>query len=242
MISHLFSLGLPGLFLVLAALVHYFRRQPSGYWIYLILFMGPVGAGIYLAVEALPELFDPGAFRFLDRNRRMRQVKNDLAANPSAGNYEELGLLLLDKKDWAGARASFDKALAQRADSLDPFYRRGLAEVELGDFAAARADLEKVAVADADYDFQRAVGLLAYCDWKTGDTERAEKLFQNVLRTSTLTETQLHYAQFLAAQGRKAEAKDWALRIQAKRAGMPGFQKRRERKYYWQTAALLRTL
>ncbi len=240
--SRFYSWGILGFALIAMAVVHYIRRRPSGYWIYLILFLGPPGAALYLAVEALPELFDPGAFRFLDRNRRIREVENDLRQNPSAGNYEELGLLRLDKNDWAGAKICFDNALRQRTDSLDPFYRRAIAEVGLNDFAAAQKDLERVVTADANYDFQRAAGLLAYADWKTGSVDRAAKLFEQVLRTSTLTETQLHYAQFLADQGRRDEARELAARIRDKRRGMPGFQRRRERKLYWQLAALQRKL
>src|ERR1700687_3054431 len=105
MISHFFAWGLPGIVLMALALVHYSRRQPSFYWIYLILFLGPLGALIYLTIEWLPELFDPGAFRFLERNRRIREVEANLPQNPLAGNYEELGLLRLDKGDWHGARA-----------------------------------------------------------------------------------------------------------------------------------------
>jgi hypothetical protein len=242
MISRFFSWGIFGIVLMAMALVHFVRRQPSFYWLYLILFLGPLGASIYLVIEALPELFDPGAFRFVERGRRARDVEANIRQNPSAGNYEELGLLRLDKGDWAGARVCFDRALAQRTDSLDPFYRRGLAEVELGDFAAARADLERVVNVDAGYDFQRAAGLLAYADWKTGDIDRAQRLFEQVLRTSTLTETQLHYAEFLAETGRRDEAKQQATRIKDKRAGMPGFQRRRERKLFWRNAALLLTL
>jgi hypothetical protein len=242
MFYNFFSWGLFGVGLMVLAIIHFVRRQPSGYWIYLIIFLGPLGALIYLAVEALPELTDPGSFRFLERGRRIRQVKGELSQNPSAGNYEELGLLLLDKGDWAGARSCFDRALAQRTDSVDPFYRRGLAEVALHDYPAARADLERVVTADAGYDFQRAAGLLAFVDWKTGNLERAQKLFEEVLRTSTLTETQLHYAEFLAESGRREEAKQQAQRIRDKRAGMPGFQRRRERKLFRRTSALLRRL
>ena len=72
MISHFFSWGIFGIVLMVMALVHYVRRQPSFYWIYLILFLGPLGALIYLAVEWLPELRDPGAFRFVERGRRRR--------------------------------------------------------------------------------------------------------------------------------------------------------------------------
>jgi len=44
MISHFFSWGIFGVALMSLALVHYVRRQPSGYWIYIILFLGPPGA------------------------------------------------------------------------------------------------------------------------------------------------------------------------------------------------------
>ncbi|MGA3125925.1 MAG: hypothetical protein ABSD13_04365 [Candidatus Korobacteraceae bacterium] len=242
MISRFFSWGIFGVVLMVIALVHFVRRQPSFYWLYLIIFLGPLGALIYLAIEWLPELFDPGAFRFVERGRRGREVEAAIRQNPSAGNYEELGLLRLDKGDWSGARSCFDRALAQRTDSIDPFYRRGLAEVELGDYAAARADLEHVVTADAGYDFQRAAGLLALADWKTRDIDRAQRLFEQILRTSTLTETQLNYAEFLAETGHREEARQQSLRIRDKRAGMPGFQRRRERKLFRRNSALLRKL
>ncbi len=242
MLSRYFSWGIFGVVLMVMALIHYVRRQPSAYWLYLIIFLGPLGALIYLAIEGIPEFFDPGAFRFLDRARRVREVEANIQHNPSAGNYEELGLLRLDKGDWAGARACFDKSLAQRTDSLDPFYRRGLAEIELEDFQAARADLDRVVTADPGYDFQRAAGLLAYACFKTGDIERARHLFEQVLRTSTLTETQLHYAEFLFETGHREEAKSQALRIKEKGPHMPGFQRRRERKLFRRNSSLLRKL
>ena len=108
MISRYFSWGVFGIALMAMALIHYVRRQPSFYWLYLIIFLGPLGALIYLAIEWLPELFDPGAFRFLERGRRVREVEAAIRQNPSAGNYEELGLLRLDQGDWAGARAADD--------------------------------------------------------------------------------------------------------------------------------------
>ena len=74
------------------------------------------------------------------------------------------------------------------------------------------------------------------------DDDRAQRLFEQVLRTSTLTETQLHYAEFLAETGHRDLAKQQALRIRDKRAQMPGFQRRRERKLFRRNSALLRKL
>jgi hypothetical protein len=234
--------GLLGIGLMGLALFHYMRKRPDGYWIYVILFLGPVGALIYLAVEAAPELGDPGAFKFLDRRKRIRMLESAIHDNPSAANFEELGQLHLDAKNWKVAREFFDRSITKRTDSVDPFYRRSIAEIEMGDFTAARVDLERVLAKDRGYDFHRALGLMGHVLAKTGDPEGADRTFQEALRISTLTETQLHYAEFLSAQGRKAEAKEMGERILHKRASMPGFLKRRERPLYRQTKSLLRSI
>ncbi len=226
--------------LMALALIHFIRRRPDSYWLWIILLLGPLGSLIYLATQALPELHDPGAFEFVGRRSRIRELEFEVSQNPSAGNYEELGQLYLDAGQWAKARECFDHALAQRKDSLDPFYRRALAELQLGDFAAAVRDLEPVVKMRPDYDIHRAAGLLAWAYARVGDTGRAGALFARLMQVSTLTETQLHYAEFLASQGHKAEARQWAERILAKRAGMPGFQRRRERPYFRRARALLR--
>jgi len=225
-----------------AALSHFIRRQPDSYWLWIIIFLGPLGSLIYLAVEALPELRDPGAFKFVGRARRIRDLEFAVKQNPSAGNYEELGQLYLDKEQWAKARACFDRSIAQRSDSPDPFYRRGVAALELGDFPAAVPDLERVVGADSGYDIYRAAGLLAWAYALTGKPEQTRALFEQTLRVSTLTETQYHYAEFLGKQGDIAGARKWAERILQKRAGMPGFQRRRERRWFHQAKSQLSRL
>lgn len=234
-----FSFGLPGMLLMAAALIHFARRQPESYWLWIILLLGPLGSLIYLVVQALPEVRDPGTFDFVSRGRRIRELEFAVSQNPSAGNFEELGQLYLDKGQWAKARTCFDRSIQQRGDSPDPFYRRALALLQLGDFTAAIADLERVVKTEPDYDIHRAAGLLAWAYARTGQTAKAEALFPRVLQLSTLTETQFHYAEFLAAQGHRDEARQWVDRILSKRNGMPGFQRRRDRPWFRQTRLLL---
>ena len=161
--------GILGIGLIALALLHYMRKRPDGYWIYIILFLGPIGALIYLAVEAAPELGDPGTFKFLDRRKRIRMLESAIHDNPSAANYEELGQLHLDAGNWKVARECFDRSITKRTDSVDPFYRRSIAEIELADYQAARTDLEYVMAKDRGYDFHRAQGLMGYVLAKTGD-------------------------------------------------------------------------
>jgi hypothetical protein len=238
--SLLFFLGGWGFALQAIAIVHFIRRRPDTYWIFVILFLGWVGALIYIVVEVIP---DAGLlrtqFEVFPRRRRIRELERAILDNPSAGNYEELGLLYLDNGDYARARASYDKAIASRTDSVDAFYRRGVAEVELGDFAAAVPDIERAVAADRNYDFHRAVGLLAHAYAEIGQAEKADALFQQATRISTSSETYYNYATFLQAQGRSDEARQWAQKILDQRRTMPGYQRRRERVWFRKAYALL---
>jgi hypothetical protein len=230
-----------GIILQGLAIVHFVRRRPDNYWLYIIMFLGPVGAAIYIVAEVLPDLgLLRDTFKVFPRRKRIRELEAAILDNPSAGNYEELADLYLDEKNFALARQCYDKAISSRTDSPDPFYRRAIAEIEMREFSAAIPDLERVIAKDRKYDFYRALGLLAHCYANTGQPEKAEALFQQTTQISTLSETYFNYASFLSAQGRNAEAREWAHRIMAKRPTMPGYLKRRERPWFRRASALLK--
>lgn len=232
-----------GFILQAIAIVHFIRRRPDGFWLWIIIFGGGLGALVYIAAEVIPDLgLLRGTFRAFPRRQRIRELRAMVEQNPSAGNYEELGGLYLDDGDYARARECFDRAISSRTDSVDPFYRRALAEFELKDYNAAASDLERVVSKEANYDFHRAAGLLAYSCWQMGKNEQADDLFKRVTEISTSTEIQFYYASFLASQGRTAEARQWAERILEKQRSIPGFQRRRERPWFRQAAALMRQL
>jgi len=222
------------------AIVHFIRRRPDTYWIFVILFLGWIGAVVYIVAEVIPDAgLLRGSFQAFPRRRRIHELERAILDNPSAGNYEELGLLYLDDGDFARARGCYDRSISQRTDSVDPFYRRGVAEVELGDFAAAVPDLERAVSSDPNYDFLRAAGLLAHAYAQTGQSEKADALFQEATKTSTSSETYYNYALFLHAQGRRDEARQWAQKILDKRPSMPAYQRRRERGWFRKAYALL---
>ncbi len=47
------------LILQVIAIVHYYRTRPQMYWFYIIIFLGPLGAIIYLVVVAGPRHSKP---------------------------------------------------------------------------------------------------------------------------------------------------------------------------------------
>src|SRR5271154_990752 len=223
------------------AIVHFIRRRPDNYWIFVILFLGPLGATIYLLVEALPDIGLVGqSFKVFPRRKRIRELEAAIHDNPSAGNYEELGGLYMDDGNLVLARTAFDKAIAARADTLDPFYRRGVCAILLGDAGNALPDLERVVAAETDYDFHRAAGLLAHAYALTGEKEKAEALFRKVTTISTSSETYLNFAELLASEGRNSEAREWAQKVLDKKPNMPGYLRRRERPWFRRANAMLK--
>lgn len=241
---HFIGLLFPwGVILQAIAIVHFIRRRPDGYWLWVILFLGPIGAAAYLLIEMVPDL---GLLRVavdgMNRRKKIAQLEGLVLENPAAGNYEELGDAYLDEKKYSRARECYDKAISPRTDHPDPTYRRAIAEIHLGDFTAAARDLEVVTARDPKYDFNRATGLLAHACANTGQPEKADALFRQALELSTLAETRLNYAAFLASQGRAAEARSLADRVLASKAAMPRYLQRRERPWFNAAHALLKKL
>ena len=231
-----------GVILQAVAILHFVRRRPDTYWLWIILMFGALGALAYIFIEVIPDAgLLRGAIQVFPRRKRIKQLEGLILDNPSIGNYEELGDLYLDDQQFAKARECFDRVLAKEV-SIDPLYRRALSLIALNDFQAAAADLEQVTSRDAKYDYQRAVGLHAHALAKLGQRDQTDALFAEVLKTSTLSETQYNYASFLADAGRPAEAREWAQRILRKKATMPEYIKRRERPWFRKTRALIKRL
>jgi hypothetical protein len=248
LLSHLFFPW--GLILQAVAILHFIRRRPDTYWIFVILFLGPLGAIVYLLVEAAPDLtfLSQQSASGFSRRKRIRELEALVRVNTAVGNFEELGDLYFDEGNLPQARAAFDRAIQGGSEpgprnagsehdgvsstTLDPFYKRGACAVLMGDAPAAIPDLERVVASDPSWDFHRAQGLLAHAYALTGQKDKAEALFRQATETSTMSETYLNFAELLASEDRTAEAREWARKLLDKAHGMPAYLRRRERPWF----------
>lgn len=232
-----------GIVLQALAIMHFVRRRPDSFWLWIIIMGGGLGALVYIVAEVIPDAgLLRGAVQVFPRRKRIKYLEAAILDNPSVGNFEELGDLYLDDGKYAKARECFDRVISPRTDSPDPLYRRGLAEIALGDLHAAAEDLARVVAMDPKYDYHRAAGLLAHTLGQIGRGDEAAARFAEVTQVSTLSETQYNYAAFLAASGRPEEAREWARRVIAKKPTMPAYMRRRERPWFRKANALLKTL
>lgn len=232
-----------GLVLQAIALIHFARRRPEGFWLFVIVFLGGLGAAVYIVVEMVPDLgLLRGVLDRFGRQRRIKALEAIVRENSAAGNIEELADLLLEERQFARARELYTQVINPRTDELDPFYRRGIAALALKDAPAAVVDFERVIAKDPKYDFHRAIGQLAQAYALTGQHEKADAAFQAALDKSTLSETELNYATFLAAQGRNAEARVMAQKMLDRKHSIPRYLQRRERPWFRKAAALVKKL
>ena len=240
----MFRFGFIGVVLMVLALVHYLKYRGGNYiWLYVIIFLGPIGAVVYIIVEVLPELRGTqSSFKWVGRRKRLKYLEAVVMDNPSPGNYEELADLYLEQKDYARAREAFGKAITPRTDIPHPFYGRALCALQLGDTAAAIPDLEKAVAIDPKHDYSRAGGLLGNAYAQMGRKEDAERIFRDTLRTSTLSETQFYYARFLANNGQIDEARNLALQIVRKRETVSPQLRRVDRHWFSAAQELLKQI
>jgi hypothetical protein len=240
-LSHLFYTW--GFLVQIFAIVHFVRRRPENFWFYVIFFGGWLGGAVYIVAEVIPDLgLLRGVFQGFGRRSRIQKVETDILDNPSAANYEELGELYKDQKQYEKAREAFTNAIAARSDSIYTFYSRALCSLGLNDLAGAIPDFERVVTADRKFDYYRAAGLLADAYARTGQLERANPLFAEVTQISTTPETLYNYASFLKTVNRPDEAREWVQKLQAKKRTLPRYMQRRERPWFRKGKALLKEL
>lgn len=225
------------------ALWHFVKRRPESYWLWIIIFGGVLGAGVYVFAEMIPDLgLLRGTFQGFGRRSRIQIVEAQVLDNPSAGNLEELAELYFDNKNYAKAREALNRAIGARDDSPHAFYLRAKSALGMGDYAGAIPDLKYVVGKDAKFDYYRATGLLGDAYVRTGDLESAGYYFGPAVQYSTTPETLYNYANYLKLAGKKEEAKDWAAKLTAKKRTLPRYMQRAERPWFRKVKALEKEL
>src|SRR6266498_5695811 len=103
-----------GLILQAIAILHFVRRRPDTYWLFIILMGGAIGALVYVLVEVVPDAgLLRGAYQVFPRRKRIKELEALIVDNPSVGNYEELGDLYLDDQQVARACECFDRVISK---------------------------------------------------------------------------------------------------------------------------------
>ena len=225
------------------ALWHFVKRRPETYWLFIIIFGGVLGAGIYVVVEMIPDLgLLRGVCQGFGRRSRIQALETEILDNPSAGNLEELAELYFEKQEFAKAREALNRAIAARSDSPYAFYLRAKSALGMADYSGAIPDLELVVGKDAKFDNYRTSGLLGDAYARTGELEKAAAYFAPTLQYTSTPETLYNYANYLKLAGKKEEAREWVQKLAAKKRTLPRYMQRVERPWFRKGKALEKEL
>ena len=228
-------LGLYGVGLIfsIALCVHVVRSGQNMMWLYIILFLSPLGGLVYLFAVLVPQWTGGPAARkareaareTLDPTRGYRQAKEAADDTPTVHNRMRLAAAAGELGRWDEAEAQY-RAAAQGVHAEDPDLAYGLAHslVELGRYAEAKPILEKLE-AENSRTPQTALQLGRAYEG-LGETDKAEPAFQYAAARLPGLEGLARQAAFFALTGRKPQAEE-ALREIDKRLERtnPRFQK-----------------
>jgi hypothetical protein len=214
------SLYLLGLLFSIALCVHVVRSGQNMMWLYLILFLSPIGGVIYVLAVLVPQWTGgptarkarEAARETLDPTRDYRLAKQASDDTPTVHNRMRLAAAAGELGKWEEAESVYRTA-AQGVHAEDPALAYGLARalVELGRYAEARPLLEKL---EADHPRTPQTALqLGRVYEGLGLPQQADAPFNYAAARLPGLEGLARQAAFLAHTGRKAEAQEALVEI-----------------------------
>jgi len=230
--------------LTVVALVHFFVTRPDTYWVFVILFLGPLGSAVYLAVHVVGPLFAGGGgienrlrLTFAE-SRRLRELEHKVEEIDLPRDRAELGELLFRKGRFDRAETLLRSAYEQHDEPETGFWL-ALTLEKLGRPADAAAVLEPIVARDPRFKFGDAALAHARALAAAGKRQPALDAFRRVLAQSSVTEARVRYGLLLAETGDTDAARRELETAVREAKGLPRFNLRRARPYVRQARAWL---
>jgi hypothetical protein len=217
MSSLLINGGVLVLLMSIALCVHAWRTGQDTFWLFIILFLQPIGGLVYLVIILLPSIFGGSRARqlgqaaraTLDPGRGYRAAQKAHEDAPTVANKIRLASAAAAQGRWEEAEQLYREG-AQGIHAEDPTLLLGRANalVELGRFAEAVPLLDQLAQ-DTDKGRTAAESLvLARAYEGLGRMTEAEAAYRFAVERLPGLEGIGRYAAFLAHVGRTDEARE----------------------------------
>lgn len=242
-VLNLFNPWTLGVVFQVLMIVHFIRNRPETYWFFVILFLGPLGAGAYFVIEVLPGIrWKMPAIERWERSRRKKWLEKLVSEAPSQEALGELARICAKDGEYARAVELFGEALRRDPGDVDSLYGRGLSRIELGYHQAAVEDLVALSGADPTFKLHQGNLALARAYEGLGVEEKAVEVYRQILSRTPVSDAYFGLGKLLAKQGKTDEARQMMQEILAKQDGLPRYLRRQERPWVWKARMLLKRL
>jgi hypothetical protein len=226
-----------------AMVVHWVKVRPEVYWLWIILFLGPLGALIYFVVEVAPTIrWKLPAVERLERRRRKQQLERIVSDSPTQESLAQLARICALEGELERAIELYGEAIRRDPHDTDALFGRGKALLEIGKPALAVEDLRKVFDQEPTHAFYQAAVSLAEAHEANGQDAEARRIYESILGRTTVSAAYYGYARLLARRGDQAEARRQLQNILDKQPGLPRYLRRQERPWVRKAKAMLEEL
>jgi hypothetical protein len=223
--------------------VETFRREGVSVWLFVILIFGPVGAAVYFFAEYAEHLFARPVFEAREVTAAdLRAAEADVEQAANASTWTAYASALRGRRQLDKAIDAARRGLEHDPDHLEARYELGCALEEGGRHDEARAELEKVADADAAFDSDRVLFVLGRAQAGTGDDEAARVSFETLAARSGKPEVLYECAVVQARLGDRAAAAENLERITTEAKEVPAYLERNVRPWVRKAEQALRRL
>jgi len=209
------------------------RRGEAWPWLWIILFTGPLGATIYLALNLGSMLTPRVASASRPSGANLRRARADAERLDTAAAWAQSARVHADRGRHAEAIADARRALAKAPDELDARYDLGRSLAAAGRAAEAVPELSAVVAADPDHALGEGRFLLARSLRSTGERERALSELRELGERSSRADFLFELATLEEELGNRAEARAAYGRIVDEFRFVPKYLRGKVRPWVW---------
>jgi len=197
---------------------------------------------IYLTIDRTFFGFIPDPFKAFKKAGRIRELQKIITINPhDARSLKELGIFMIEKKDYRSAKGYLEKAAVKLSDDPEFNYYYGLAIARCGDIRKGRELVDAALMQSPGLKYGEPYIMFAEVYIDNGDFSSALPLlerFENIHSSSSRGFYQMGYVKLKL--GSKEEGTAYLKKAIAAFKASPRFKRKIDRKWAWKARALLR--
>jgi hypothetical protein len=223
--------------------VHFFRNRPEYYWLFVIFFLGPVGAAVYFVVEVMPGMrWKLPVFERWERRRRKQWYEKLVKESPSQEALGQLAAICAKEGNHARAAELYTEALDRDRGDHESRYGRARSYMASQNYRAAVEDLSAIVSSEPHFKMHAAQLALAESYEALARPAEAAAVYRAVLDRNPVSAANFGLGKILADEGDTRQARQLLEEVVSKQTGLPRYLRRQERPWVAKAKKLLKTL
>lgn len=224
-------------------IVHFFRNRPEYYWLFVIFFLGPLGAAVYFVAEVMPGMrWRLPVFERWERQRRKQWYEKLVKESPSQEALGQLGAICAHEGNYSRAVELYGEALDRDPGEHESRYGRARSYMATQNYEAAVRDLAFIVASEPHFKMHAAQLALAESYEALARPADAAGVYRSVLDRNPVSAANFGLGKILAEEGNPQQAKRLLEEVISKQTGLPRYLRRQERPWVAKAKKLLKTL